>query len=212
VSTRLLGFVLHLLLEVSDNVIAAPATGWKSSQQLKDDSRFSLHDWVTNTSVHCRATARRRFHRPPLIQASTLWGLPVLEILWCSASFQGASQRVGVPLACDRRRSRRKSAGAFLPGKTRCLICCRFAPDRTQAVLLQRAKRRTRWRCLWLWRRHHHRISFDSGQWTTYGPLGKPYESWRKDHHSVSRCRWWLCHGRCWWRNNQFHGTWSYSP
>ena len=44
---------------------------------------------------------------------------------------------VGVPLACDRRRSRRKPAGAFLSGKTRCPGYCRFAPDRTQAVLLQ---------------------------------------------------------------------------
>jgi hypothetical protein len=44
---------------------------------------------------------------------------------------------VGVPLACDRRRSRRKPAGVFLLGKTRCPGYCRFAPDRTQAVLLQ---------------------------------------------------------------------------
>ena len=65
-------------------------------------------------------------------------GAAAQPIAACAARYRvrGVAQTaVGVPLACDRRRSRRKPTCAFLPGKTRCLICCRSAPDRTQAVL-----------------------------------------------------------------------------
>jgi hypothetical protein len=51
---------------------------------------------------------------------------------------EAAPNLVGVDLGRDRLRSSRKPAGAFLSEETRCLNCCRCAPDRRRAGLTQR--------------------------------------------------------------------------